>query len=110
LLRRVETLEAELAATRGRRETSMAAAARCPACGARKILQRATCSTAPKRAQPHGPRAAEHLARQGRGEFEILRVHGLRLCEWRVKDLVGLEIDNERSACSRSRSQERPYR
>jgi DNA-directed RNA polymerase subunit RPC12/RpoP/Zn ribbon nucleic-acid-binding protein len=97
LLRRVEALEAEVAATRGRREASMRTDARCPACGARKILHAREVLDRSESGRSRLALAQPSIWRErGVGEFEVYVCVACGLCEWRVKDLLGLEIDNER--------------
>jgi hypothetical protein len=89
----------------------MRAEVRCPACGCRKILHVSEIldSTGAGReklslAQP------SRWSKQRVGELEAYVCTGCRLVEWYVKDLAGLEVDEDKVRLLDGDAEGGPYR
>jgi hypothetical protein len=108
---RIARLEAELGALRGRleavesaarpetrgRHCSMKDTACCPGCGGSKILHAREVLDRSEAGRSRMALAQPSMWRdKGVGEFELYVCTACGLCEWRVKDLSGLEIDGDK--------------
>lgn len=107
----VAELRAELAELRSRRESSMAADRRCPACGCRSILHAAEVLDRSEAGRNKLALQQPSIWRaKGAGEFEVFVCTECGRCEWRVKDLQSVHVDGERFRLLETDDEKGPYR